>query len=196
MFPTPFSACTPCQEFAAITRLPKSWSYSRKIEFADRVIGDLGLDKVRESLVGDETTRGISGGERKRVNIGIELAADPSVLLLDEPTSGLDSTASMQVRLRAGPHPASFHSPPCPRRQVCDALRRIAEQNITVALVLHQPRYEIFARFDDLVLLGALPKPTLPDGASVPCCSRPPAALAENCGGRATFVGPVIHAQP
>lgn len=86
------------QEFAALTRLPRSWSHARKIEFADRVIIDLGLEKVRESLVGDETTRGISGGERKRVNIGIELAADPSILLLDEPTSGLDSAGSMQVR--------------------------------------------------------------------------------------------------
>lgn len=84
-------------EFAALTRLPASWSQERKLAFADGVIRILGLEDVRESLIGDETTRGISGGQRKRVNIGIEMAADPCLILLDEPTSGLDSAGSLQV---------------------------------------------------------------------------------------------------
>lgn len=54
------------------------------------VLSLLGLDEIKDSLIGDEDVRGISGGQRKRVNIGIELVADPSVLFLDEPTSGLD----------------------------------------------------------------------------------------------------------
>ncbi len=85
-------------EFAALTRLPASWSQGRKLAFADGIIRILGLDDVRESLIGDETTRGISGGQRKRVNIGIEMAADPCIILLDEPTSGLDSAGSLQVK--------------------------------------------------------------------------------------------------
>ena len=64
---------------------------------ADDVIALLGLSHVSDSLIGDEETRGISGGQRKRVNIGMELVADPTLLFLDEPTSGLDSVSSMEV---------------------------------------------------------------------------------------------------
>lgn len=77
--------------------------------------------------------RGISGGQRKRVNVGLELVADPSVLLLDEPTSGLDSTAS---------------------RLVLAALQRVARLGVTAAAVVHQPSYEALCLFDDLVLLA------------------------------------------
>ena len=55
------------------------------------------LSGVRHELVGDTDVRGISGGQRKRVNIGIELVTDPALLFLDEPTSGLDSTSSKLV---------------------------------------------------------------------------------------------------
>lgn len=48
-------------------------------------------------MIGDEETRGISGGQRKRVNVGLELVADPVMLFLDEPTSGLDSTSTRMV---------------------------------------------------------------------------------------------------
>lgn len=57
------------------------------------------------------------------MNVGIQMAAQPSVLFLDEPTSGLDATGSLAV---------------------CNALKKIADLGITVALVLHQPRFEIF----------------------------------------------------
>ncbi len=87
---------------------------------------------IRHSLIGDASKRGISGGQRKRVNIGMELVACPTVLFLgthwrwfiwlDEPTSGLDSTSS---------------------KEVCDALRTVARLGLTVITVIHQPRYEI-----------------------------------------------------
>ena len=80
----------------------------------------LGLWDIRHSVIGDERVRGISGGQRKRVNIGMEMVADPTVLFLDEPTSGLDSSSSMEV---------------------CNALRRISELGLTIVAVVHQPRY-------------------------------------------------------
>ena len=70
----------------------------RQIESVVRdVIHVLDLRRVRHSVVGDEAKRGISGGQRKRVNVGMEMVADPSVLFLDEPTSGLDSTTSFDL---------------------------------------------------------------------------------------------------
>jgi ABC-type transport system involved in cytochrome c biogenesis ATPase subunit len=63
----------------------------------DDVLNILGLRDIENSIIGDELNRGISGGQRKRVNIGMELVADPSVLFLDEPTSGLDSASSKDI---------------------------------------------------------------------------------------------------
>ena len=93
----------------------------------------LGLWDIRHQEIGDESKRGISGGQRKRVNIALEMVANPTVLFLDEPTSGLDSTSSMEV---------------------CKALRRIADIGLTVVTVIHQPRYEIFTAFHDVLLLA------------------------------------------
>jgi hypothetical protein len=80
------------------------------------------------------TRRGVSGGEKKRVNIGLELMAKPSILFLDEPTSGLDSSSAMLVM---------------------KALRTLVErQGMTVCSVIHQPRAFIFNLFDTVILLG------------------------------------------
>ncbi len=61
------------------------------------VIKLLGLNKCRRTLIGDADVRGISGGERRRVSIGMELVTAPSLLFFDEPTSGLDSHSALQV---------------------------------------------------------------------------------------------------
>ncbi|KAI8838118.1 hypothetical protein BC829DRAFT_447479 [Chytridium lagenaria] len=76
-------------------RLPPSWTEAEVEEHIDNVIGILGLGYVADTIIGDERDRGISGGQRKRVNVGIELAAVPSLCFLDEPTSGLDATSAL-----------------------------------------------------------------------------------------------------
>lgn len=119
---------------SARVRLPSSWSQARIQKHVDAVITVLGLEAVAEQPIGDENARGISGGQRKRVNIGIELASAPAALFLDEPTSGLDATAALDLM---------------------KTLRGIADLGITVVAILHQPRVEIFRAFDDLLLLEA-----------------------------------------
>ena len=101
--------------FSAYTRLPTELSREGKKNIVNSVLKLLGLWEIRHELIGDELTRGehsnlkpkilcvsqtsegISGGQKKRVNIAIELVSDPTVLFLDEPTSGLDSTSSKEV---------------------------------------------------------------------------------------------------
>ncbi|KAK9707948.1 hypothetical protein K7432_009909 [Basidiobolus ranarum] len=119
---------------SALMRLPDEWSAAHKRTVVLEVIHFLGLGHVMNSVIGDEEQRGISGGQRKRVNIGMELVAEPSILFLDEPTSGLDSSTSVEV---------------------CNLLSSIAKnQGLTVASVIHSPSPIAFAKFDDLLLLG------------------------------------------
>jgi ABC-type multidrug transport system ATPase subunit len=94
-------------------------SKPEKVLVVERVIEFLGLQSVRNSVVGTVEKRGVSGGQRKRVNVGLEMVMEPSLLMLDEPTSGLDS-ASSQLLLRA--------------------LRREALEGVNICMVVHQPR--------------------------------------------------------
>lgn len=122
---------------SARMRLPSTWKPSEIEHHADVIIETLkynscksysnlpSLAHVAHSIIGDGIQRGISGGQRKRVNIGIELAATPICLCLDEPTSGLDSTAALEV---------------------VENLRRIARLGMTITAVIHQPRVEIFRK--------------------------------------------------
>lgn len=120
-------------DHSARMRLPSSMSFKQKKEVVDNVIEVLGLSHIQNSVIGDEARRGISGGERKRVNIGIELVAQPSIMFLDEPTTGLDSSSA---------------------KDVITCLHEISRTGITVVAVLHQPRFEILNLCDDLLLLG------------------------------------------
>jgi ABC-type lipoprotein export system ATPase subunit len=88
--------------FSANLRLPKSVSHREKCDRVTETLEELGLVKCADSKVGTEFIRGVSGGERKRTNIGMELIISPPVLFLDEPTTGLDaSTANAVMSLLA-----------------------------------------------------------------------------------------------
>nr|XP_023683404.1 ATP-binding cassette sub-family G member 2-like [Paramormyrops kingsleyae]XP_023683405.1 ATP-binding cassette sub-family G member 2-like [Paramormyrops kingsleyae] len=118
--------------FSAALRLPTSITEKEKEEKVEQLIQLLGLGKVANSRVGTQLIRGISGGERKRTNIGMELIIDPSVLFLDEPTTGLDASTANSVLL---------------------LLKRMSRQGRTIIMSIHQPRYSIYRLFDSLTLL-------------------------------------------
>ncbi|RHZ83221.1 hypothetical protein Glove_99g51 [Diversispora epigaea] len=119
---------------SALMRLPTEMAREEKKQKVIDVIKFLELSHVMDTAIGDEESRGISGGQRKRTNIGMELVAEPSVLFLDEPTSGLDSTTALEV---------------------CKLLKKVVKhQGITVAAVIHSPSENAFKMFDDLMLLG------------------------------------------
>jgi ABC-type multidrug transport system ATPase subunit len=65
----------------------------------DEILRMLDLSHVQNTLVGNDLVRGISGGQKKRVTIGVSLTTGPSIVLLDEPTTGLDANTSLEVRL-------------------------------------------------------------------------------------------------
>ena len=65
----------------------------------NEVIFNLGLQKCQNTLIGNEYFKGISGGEKKRTSIGVELLTDPYLLFLDEPTTGLDSQTAYNIQL-------------------------------------------------------------------------------------------------
>jgi ABC-type multidrug transport system ATPase subunit len=121
--------------FAGKLRLPKGTSIEEIEDLAEKVLANLGLSRVADSLVGDVKRRGVSGGEKKRVNIGLELMARPSCLFLDEPTSGLDSSSALVV--------------------MSSLENLVRTEGVTIVSVIHQPRKFIFDLFDSLVLLGA-----------------------------------------
>jgi ABC-type multidrug transport system ATPase subunit len=120
--------------YSANIRLPSNWSAKQREDHVNATIAAMQIKEVQDTRVGDEVIRGVSGGQRKRCNIGIEIAAAPSLLLLDEPTSGLDSTAAMDI---------------------CQVLKDLARvSSLTVAMVIHQPRIEIWNQLDELLLLA------------------------------------------
>ncbi|KAG8376572.1 hypothetical protein BUALT_Bualt09G0077400 [Buddleja alternifolia] len=119
--------------FSARCRLSADIQKADKVLVVERVIESLGLQAVRDSLVGTVEKRGISGGQKKRVNVGLEMVMEPSLLILDEPTSGLDSSSS-NLLLRA--------------------LRREALEGVNICMVVHQPSYTLYKMFDDLILLA------------------------------------------
>ncbi|UJR11225.1 hypothetical protein I4U23_015408 [Adineta vaga] len=120
--------------FSANTRLSGKVSSRDKLTIVNEVIEQLGLEKCADRKVGTELKRGISGGERRRTNIGMELVLSPRVLFLDEPTTGLDSSTA---------------------RNVMKYLHQLSRKGRTIIFSIHQPRYSIFKLFDTLFLVAA-----------------------------------------
>ncbi|HAA23897.1 MAG TPA: ABC transporter ATP-binding protein, partial [Cytophagales bacterium] len=98
----------------------------------DKVLHDLGLFEIQDLRVGSPLNKTISGGQRKRLNIGLELLREPSVLFVDEPTSGLSSRDSLNIM---------------------ELLKELATKGKLVFVVIHQPSSEIFKMFDRLHIL-------------------------------------------
>ncbi|KAJ6031616.1 ABC transporter [Penicillium herquei] len=119
---------------SARIRLGGVWSKHEIEAYVDSLIISLGLAHVQHQLVGGPDNRQISGGQRKRVNVGLELAAAPSMLILDEPTSGLDTTTALSLII---------------------SLKALTQRGMAVICVVHQPRVEIFEAFDQLMLLDS-----------------------------------------
>ncbi|CAF4354088.1 unnamed protein product, partial [Adineta steineri] len=83
--------------FSANVRLPRSIKIHERINRVNQVIRDLDLQSCSDTLIGTDFIRGISGGERKRTSIGMELVLSPNILFLDEPTTGLDASTAQNV---------------------------------------------------------------------------------------------------
>ena len=96
------------------------------------LLSDIGLSEVKHLRVGSPLDKTISGGQRKRLNIALELIREPTVLFVDEPTSGLSSRDS---------------------ENIMDMLKELALKGKLVFVVIHQPSSDIFKMFDKLLIL-------------------------------------------
>uniref|UniRef100_G3P948 ATP-binding cassette sub-family G member 8 n=1 Tax=Gasterosteus aculeatus aculeatus TaxID=481459 RepID=G3P948_GASAC len=120
--------------FVARLRLPTHFSQAQRDQRVDDVIAELRLRQCAHTRVGNDHVRGVSGGERRRVSIAVQLLWNPGILILDEPTSGLDSFTAHNLVI---------------------TLSRLARGNRLVLLSVHQPRSDIFQLFDLVVLLSS-----------------------------------------
>lgn len=120
---------------SALLRLPREMSRASKEQRVEDVERQLGIHHIRHQKIGsEEGGRGISGGEKRRVGIACELVTSPSILFLDEPTSGLDAFNAFNV--------------------VECLVHLVKNYNRTVIFTIHQPRSNIVALFDQLILLA------------------------------------------
>ncbi|KAH9801773.1 ABC transporter domain-containing protein [Citrus sinensis] len=119
--------------FAAEVRLPPSISRDEKKKRVYELLDQLGLRSATHTYIGNEGRRGVSGGERRRVSIGIDIIHKPSLLFLDEPTSGLDSTSAYSV---------------------VEKVKDIARTGSIVLMTIHQPSYRIQMLLDRIIVLA------------------------------------------
>jgi ABC transport system ATP-binding/permease protein len=108
------------------------YSKEKISELVEKVLLNLGLSEIRNLKVGSPLQKTISGGQRKRLNIGLELLREPTVLFVDEPTSGLSSRDS---------------------ENIMDLLKELSLRGKMIFVVIHQPSSDIFKMFDTLIIL-------------------------------------------
>lgn len=123
--------------YSAQLQLPDSMSKSEKKDRADMTIREMGLQEAMNTRIGGWGVKGISGGQKRRVNICIEILTRPKLLFLDEPTSGLDSAASYYVMSRIA------------RLGQRDGMGK------TVIASIHQASSEVFQLLHNLCLLSS-----------------------------------------
>ncbi|CAA6655701.1 unnamed protein product [Spirodela intermedia] len=119
--------------YSAGLRLPDNMPWKDKRDLVDSTINEMGLQDCADTVIGNWHLRGISGGEKRRVSIAIEILMRPRLLFLDEPTSGLDSASAFFVT---------------------QTLRGLSRDGRTVIASIHQPSSEVFELFDRLYLLS------------------------------------------
>ena len=102
------------------------------VELVNEVLVSIGLFEAKDLKVGNPLSKTISGGQRKRLNIALELIREPSILFVDEPTSGLSSNDS---------------------EIIMDLLKVLALKGKLIFVVIHQPSSEIYKMFDQLIIL-------------------------------------------
>jgi ABC-type multidrug transport system ATPase subunit len=119
--------------YAARLRLPPDTTDAEIERRIRTVIAELGLAGTEQTRVGDQRKRGVSGGQRKRVNLAMELLTDPPILVLDEPTSGLSSTDALSV---------------------IELLRKLADAGKTILVTIHQPSLDAFQKFDAVAVIA------------------------------------------
>lgn len=120
-------------KFSAKLRLPRSMTEDQLDALTNKMLAELSLEDCADTYVGGPLIKGISGGQRKRTSVGIELVTKPSLVFLDEPTSGLDSFSALQL---------------------VQLLHKVADAGSSVLFTIHQPASEIFNSFDSLILLN------------------------------------------
>lgn len=118
--------------FQARLRLPEQ-EHAAIPTYISHLLRQTGLTDCADTPIGSNTVKGISGGEKRRVSIAIQLLSRPKILFLDEPTSGLDTATSASIVL---------------------LLKDLANCGTTIVSTIHQPSNEIFAQFDSLTLLA------------------------------------------
>ncbi|KAI3975139.1 hypothetical protein MKX01_038467 [Papaver californicum] len=121
--------------YSALLQLPDSMTTSEKKERAETTIREMGLHEARNTRIGGWNVKGLSGGQKRRVSICIEILTRPKLLFLDEPTSGLDSAASYHVMNRI--------------------VKLSRQYRMTVIASIHQPSSEVFDLFHNLCLLSS-----------------------------------------
>lgn len=120
--------------FSARLRLPLGTSNEQIEALVDEYLENLGLSKCADTVIGGGLKKGISGGQKKRTAIGVELVTNPGIIFCDEPTSGLDAVSA---------------------EQIMELLQTIARAGNVVILTIHQPSLYVFSTFlDRLILLN------------------------------------------